>query len=386
LPDLNQTTAGQVTGGLSGGTIFSLLGLGGKAEPEGTFVDPRFQAPTDDLALAKDQQRVQAQIDAATAAGVQPSALLFAQLETIESQRDLLNRQFLIQQQQQPGVFHAAGVAPGTPLSFFISLFNEARPLLNALLGGRGQPAVGPVTTQDGVLVHPLPGTPRAPTSARRDPGAFSFPSQSAAQRAGPATPPASRGFDVNRFIQCLVGSLLPSQRGGQRMPFVTVPGFASSTGSFDFGGFGGILQSGIQLASNILAPRQQQFTPTPFFQPPVQQAGFPLLGAGAGALAKRFLPPFGAGVAGGIAENFLNFGGASTLDESAAFTDPVPGACRPKMHVKTNPCTGKGTWFVPRGRPLVFSGDLSAAKRLDRVAKTLDKARPRRRHHHHPR
>lgn len=379
MPEVGQTTEGQAFGGISGGTIFNLLGLGAKGEPVGTFVDPRFEIPTADLALAKDQQRVQAQIDAATAAGVQPSALLFTQLETIESQRDLLNRQFLLAQQQSPDVFSSAGVAPGTPLSFFINLFNLARPLLGILTGGRGQPAVVPGRAPRPVTV--ATGPPRVGT----DPGAFGFPARRPAPTAGPATQPASRGFNVNRFIQCLIGSLSPAQTGGRQVPFVTIPGFASSTGSFDFGGFGGIVQSGIQLASSLLAPKPQQF--------PVQQAGFGLLAPAQRAFQglRGLGGPLVAGGAGGaIGQGFTDLlfgsGGASTLDESAAFTDPVPGACRPKMHVKTNPCTGKGTWFVPRGRPLVFSGDLSAAKRLDRVAKTLDKARPRRRHHHHPR
>jgi len=163
-------------------------------------------------------------------------------------------------------------------------------------------------------------------------------------------------------------------------MPFVATSSFAPSTGSFDFGGFGGLLQSGINLASRIISPPQ---APTQRF-PELTQAGFPLVGAL--TRARTLLPAFGAGVAGGVAENFLGFGGASTLDETAAFTDPIPGSCRPKAHVKVNPCTGSGTWFVPRGKPLVFSGDMAACRRVDRVAKRLDKARPKRRHHHHPR
>jgi len=203
--------------------------------------------------------------------------------------------------------------------------------------------------------------------------------------RRGTAAPsPTTGGFNLFRFIQCLVGSLLPTQQGRTAMPFVTTPSFAPSTGSFDFGGFGGLLQSGINLASSIISPPQSPATRFPG----VQQAGFPLALPAIGAAARRLLPSFGAGVLGGVAENFLGFGngGASTLDETAAFTDPLPGACRPKAHVKINPCTGKGVWFTPRGRPLVFSGDMSACKRVDRVAKRLDKARPKRRHHHHPR
>lgn len=167
-------------------------------------------------------------------------------------------------------------------------------------------------------------------------------------------------------------------------MPFVVTPSGGATTSGFGFGDFfGGIIDIGKRFLSPTVGPG------TPFQGTP---AAFPLIPAARALIpAARSLlpaiPAFGGGVVGGLFEDFLGrTGGASTLDEAAAFTDPVPGSCRPKMHVKTNPCTGKGTWFVPRGRPLVFSGDLSAAKRLDRVAKTLDKARPRRRHHHHPR
>lgn len=384
MSDINTTTEGQVFTGISGGQLFDLFGLGAKSG----FKDEKpvtvgFELPAADLALAKDQQRVQAQIDAATAAGVQPSALLFTQLETIEAQRDLLNRQFLLEQQRDPGLFSAVNVAPGTPLSFFINLFNLTRPLFEALIGGPGQPAVGV-----GVTARPPGASPRLPPRVGGDPGAFGFRSRPPAPTAGPpASPasPASRGFDVNRFIRCLIASLLPTQ-GGSRMPFVVTPSGGAQTSGFGFGDFfGGI----IDIGKRFLAPT---VGPGTAFPGPTPQAGFPLIPAARALIpAARSLlpavPAFGGGVIGGLFEDFLGrTGGASTLDEAAAFTDPVPGSCRPKMHVKTNPCTGKGTWFVPRGRPLVFSGDLSAAKRLDRVAKTLDKARPRRRHHHHPR
>lgn len=161
-------------------------------------------------------------------------------------------------------------------------------------------------------------------------------------------------------------------------MAFVVTPGPQAQSGGFDFGGF---LGGALDIAKRFLSPT---VGPGTAFPGPVREAGF---GSLIPPVVRKFGPSVAAGFAGsGLEEFFFGSGGASTLDEAAAFTDPVPGRCRPKMHVKTNPCTGKGVWFVPRGRPLVFSGDLSAARRLDRVAKTLDKARPRRRHHHHPR
>ncbi len=192
--------------------------------------------------------------------------------------------------------------------------------------------------------------------------------------RRTPSTTATSGGFNFLRFIQCLMGSLLPTQ-GGRQMPFITTPGPQASAGGFDFGGF---LGGALDIARNIFSAPQAPAQRFPGLQP----AGFlaPLAGA-----AGRALLPVGAGAFGGaLGQGLFDFGGAATLDESAAFTDPIPGSCRPKAHVKTNPCTGKGVWFTPRGRPLVFSGDMSACKRVDRVAKRLDKARPKRRHHHH--
>ncbi len=167
-------------------------------------------------------------------------------------------------------------------------------------------------------------------------------------------------------------------------MPFFTTPGPQASSGGFDFGGF---LGSAVDIAKRFLGPT---VGPGTAFPGKTVQAGFPLLAplTRFGTRALPALPAFGGGVVGGLVENFFGFGdgGASTLDETAAFTDPMPGACRPKAHVKINPCTGKGVWFTPRGKPLVFSGDMSACRRVDRVAKRLDKARPKRRHHHHTR
>lgn len=234
--------------------------------------------------------------------------------------------------------------------------FTTAQPIATRASAPVGARGLG-FTTPSGFPILP-PRTSTSPTSAARG------------------------GFNFARFIQCLLGSISPTQRGGTPMPFITTPGFAPSTGSFDFGGFGGILQSGLNLASSIFSKPQ---APAQRF-PELQTAGFPLLGFG-GALtkARQLAPALGAGFGGSALENLIfGSGGASDLDETASFTDPIPGRCRPKAHVKTNPCTGKGVWFVPRGRPLVFSGDMSACKRVDRVAKRLDKARPKRRHHHH--
>lgn len=175
-------------------------------------------------------------------------------------------------------------------------------------------------------------------------------------------------------------------------MPFTVTAGPQGTTGGLDFGGFSGLLQSvitaGGQIGSALLGGGSG-----PGFDPRFQQAGFPLVAPALGGVARLgsrlfpSLPAIGGGIVGGeIADAFQNLfrsGGASTQDDTAAFTDPVPGACRPKAHLKVNPCTGKEVWFSPRGRPMLFSGDLATCKRVARVNKRVQKAMPSKHHHH---
>ena len=226
----------------------------------------------------------------------------------------------------------------------------------------------------------PATTTPTVGTAPRLPVGFPVFGARGIGTTGAPPPSPTNGGFDVARFVQCLIGSLSPATPRGATMPFFTTPGPQASSGGFDFGGF---LGGAVEIAKRFLGPT---VGPGTAFPGQSAQAGFPLL-----APLTRFstralpaLPAFGGGVVGGLVEDFFKFGGASDLDENAAFTDPIPGRCRPKAHVKINPCTNKGEWFVPRGKPLVFSGDMAACRRVDRVAKRLDKARPKRRHHHH--
>lgn len=47
----------------------------------------------------------------------------------------------------------------------------------------------------------------------------------------------------------------------------------------------------------------------------------------------------------------------------------PTMGGARAQAFVASNPMTGRLTWFKPAGRPILWSGDLSAAKRVRKVA-----------------
>ncbi len=178
----------------------------------------------------------------------------------------------------------------------------------------------------------------------------------------------------------------LPTIGGTSTMPFVVTP---SGGGGGGFGGFfDDVIDFGKRALGDFFSPERRSQINDPFFSARPQQAAFPLVPLG--RAARGILPALGVGAIGGEAadlfQRLIGSGGAGTNDENAAFTDAIPGSCRPKAHVKVNPCTGKGTWFTPRGRPLVFSGDLSACKRVNRVAKTLTKAMPARKHTHRAR
>ncbi|HEU01330.1 MAG TPA: hypothetical protein ENH89_13480 [Aurantimonas coralicida] len=345
---LIQGLIGQQKKGFSGTESISGFEIG----PADPLAIPRM-----DRVSAQEQHAVELRINKALISGEQPSAGDLAELQSIKDFRTSQERLFQQLQAQFPARFAAFKIPFGTLIADVLRLLGVPQP---------GDP--GGATGGGGVVL------PRQ-VSGGGDPGAF--PSRRPPPSAGPARGPTAGGFNPAIFLKCLIQSLLPIQTGGQRMPFQISPGPQASSGGFDFGGF---LQSGLNLATSIFSKPQ---APAQRF-PELQQTAFPLLPA-----ARALLPSLGAGAVGGsfgqgLADFFFQTGGAADLDEAAAFTDPVPGRCRPKAHVKTNPCTGKGIWFVPRGRPLVFSGDLSAARRLDRVAKTLDKARPKRRHHHH--
>jgi hypothetical protein len=151
-------------------------------------------------------------------------------------------------------------------------------------------------------------------------------------------------------------------------MPFGQSNFFPSSSGGF--GGLGDIFEKAIDIAGQIFAPAQTT-------QP------FPLPGGLQPRQAPRQEPTSIEAIARtGLGE--LISGQEIGLAQSGCTTTPF-GAGSPRQNVtatrfvQANPATGKPTWFGPLGTPILFSGDLAACKRVDRVAKRLAKARPRR-------
>ncbi len=115
----------------------------------------------------------------------------------------------------------------------------------------------------------------------------------------------------------------------------------------------------------------------------------------GGGGTAVPMIQGFPAGRAGGRALP----GGLSLGPESISIPNPLSGmdltpgfrisdcpgtspfgasraGARPQLFFMQNPTSGRITWFRPAGRPILFSGDVSAAKRVRKVAARARRAR----------
>jgi len=138
------------------------------------------------------------------------------------------------------------------------------------------------------------------------------------------------------------------------------------------FGRQPGDFSGGSQVAFPVT--RNQGF-PAPSFLPALfsggggfQQAGF---ASALGPLARQ-LPGIIGGFAGGAAlEGLLDGGGGGTPMFRAGMT-----GARAQFFRTQNPATGQDTWFRPAGRPILWSGDLTACKRVNKVARRARRKR----------
>lgn len=136
-------------------------------------------------------------------------------------------------------------------------------------------------------------------------------------------------------------------------MPYSFAPStFASGT---DFLTGAGSLASGIASVINAIRspsnmPGGMSFLPTATIGGIARVAGGLATGAGLGAAAMELFQGSG--------------GGCPT----SPFTAGTAGA-RPTIFVAANPVTGRATWFRPAGRPILWSSDLSACRRVRKVA-----------------
>jgi hypothetical protein len=179
---------------------------------------------------------------------------------------------------------------------------------------------------------------------------------------------------DAQRQLALQPGGILnPVQRGGGPVPFrpTLVPPGATFSGpaSQPFGVMPGselapIPAAGGQQVAAFPTTRNVGFATNAIFQPASL--------AGLGGAVIRQLP----GVVGG-------FLGGAAID--AALTGPGGGTpmfkqtmsgARSMFFRTQNPVTGQDVWFRPAGRPVLWSGDFSACKRVKKVARKASRKR----------
>lgn len=117
---------------------------------------------------------------------------------------------------------------------------------------------------------------------------------------------------------------------------------------------------------------RRRGITPglTPIFQGGSQVA-FPT-SRGTGFSPALFDLDVRTGVGGRTFDPALSAGGGTPM-----FRQTMAGA-RAMFFRAPNPVTGQDTWFRPAGRPILWSGDLRACKRVNKVARRARRSRPR--------
>ena len=85
------------------------------------------------------------------------------------------------------------------------------------------------------------------------------------------------------------------------------------------------------------------------------QQAAFSLPGVGTG-LDLPFI-------------DIVGQGGGGTLAKLTSPFVPTMAGARAQPFIAPNPVTGATTWFKPAGKPILWSGDLTACRRVGKIA-----------------
>lgn len=221
--------------------------------------------------------------------------------------------------------------------------------------GPSGSPRAGGPGTVFAPLGRPV--DPRAPFGT--DLGAFAEESRRREMEERLFSRPGGPGNPVRP-------ALGPFQRPATIAPVPSVPAsqpFGPQPGA-GFASFGGPMPA-------FPTTVQASFPPSPFIggNPFFQQAGL----AGVGGALLRQVPGIVGGVLGG--ELFEQFTGGGGGPGTPPFRATMAGA-RAQFFRTPNPATGQDTWFRPAGRPILWSGDLTACKRVKKVARRAARKR----------
>lgn len=151
--------------------------------------------------------------------------------------------------------------------------------------------------------------------------------------------------------------------------PFGTQPGVRTIGFGFEQGPLGAIpfnLGGGpVAFPTNV----QASFPPSPFALatgvPGFQQASL-------GGSLLRAIPGLLGGVAGGAAVDLAFAGGGG----GTPMFRPTAVGARAMFFRTPNPATGQDVWFRPAGRPILWSGDVTACRRVKKVARLARRKR----------
>lgn len=266
--------------------------------------------------------------------------------------------------------FKGGLAAVGETLLSGVQTFAESE-LGSQFLGGLGQfglealerkigipsrTAGSPYSTRPYVMIPPSSRLPRPPTEfddfavdprTAYLPGGVLNPVRAGPVRtvrptAYPSPPPidASQAYGVSPGTEFVA---LPA--GGPDMPAFPV----SRTASFPRSPVGSVINAA--------------------FRGGAEQAAFPFAAAG-GALLRQLPGVAGGLLAGEALEAISGPGGGTPM-----FKLTMAGA-RPQRFRTVHPTTGQDVWFLPAGRPILWSGDFTACKRVKRVARRAARKR----------
>jgi len=196
--------------------------------------------------------------------------------------------------------------------------------------------------------------------------------------RCGGAPAPQRGSLTLPRFDQFTQPAPFPTQVpgvGGLRPQFAAPVPFVPS--SQPFGAMPGTIpvSFGGQPMPAFPVSTQQGFPPTGFSgifnqaQPLFQTAGL----TGAIAPLVRQLPGIVGGFLGAGAFDALTGGGGGSV---TPMFRPTMAGVRAQSFRATNPVTGQDVFFRPAGKPILWSSDLSACKRVQKVAKRARRKR----------
>jgi hypothetical protein len=162
---------------------------------------------------------------------------------------------------------------------------------------------------------------------------------------------PQANGWSLYRPLPYPAAAAPPQTGGTRDMPYINTSIIGEP------GGWAGVLQSGVNLAGQLLGGggRNQAYP-------------------GGAPISAGFMPSLNFGIPGYDLMGETRASGCNAL--TSPFAAGGSRGARAKTHVQMDPISGRPVWFKPAGRPLLWSGDLTAVKRVRKIASRARRAR----------